>query len=74
MRRSSLPVGGSHKASRATGGLKGAEGGSLGAGSDAGAAQYVDCLLQAGFLVRHQMGAVEVMRLTAPGAGSVVRD
>lgn len=46
--------------------------GPSGTSTGAGAAQFVDCLLQAGLLVRHQMGAVEVMRLTAPGAGSVV--
>lgn len=61
MRKSGLPIGSKHKS-------RGFQQNSS-AGEDA---KYVDCLLQAGLLVRHRMGAVEVMRLTAPGAGSVV--
>jgi hypothetical protein len=47
----------------------GGSGGSMSAG---GAVDYLKSLLQLGLLVRHKLGAVEVMRLTAPGAGSVV--
>lgn len=61
MRKSGLPIGSKHKS-------RGFQQESS-AGEDA---KYVDCLLQAGLLVRHRMGAVEVMRLTAPGAGSVM--